>query len=152
MLADYAPGRYDLDALGLTARKLVTVHSSLRVGPSGRAIAAHLPAALIEMVLAQDLPDGADPGVLNEHEFRATLEEIRASGYSLGIDEFAGWAAVAAPVLWGNTVYGALSVLKPTSLLTDVAAVAAQTKAAAGRLSLLVAGRRLETPSSPRLR
>nr|WP_163017165.1 IclR family transcriptional regulator C-terminal domain-containing protein [Streptomyces chartreusis] len=136
----------------MTARKLVTVHSSLRVGPSGRAMAAHLPASLTELILAQDLPDSADPGVLNEHEFRAALEDIRASGYSLGIDEFAGWAAVAAPVLWGNTIYGALSVLKPTSLLTDVAAVAAHTKAAAGRLSLLVAGGRPKASSSPRLR
>ncbi|MGW4874619.1 hypothetical protein [Streptomyces chartreusis] len=86
------------------------------------------------------------------HEYRASLEEIRASGYGLGIDEFAGWAQVSAPVLWGNAVYGALSVLKPTSLLTDVAAVAAHTIAAADRLSLLVAGGRLEAVSSPRLR
>ncbi|MFJ9752965.1 IclR family transcriptional regulator [Streptomyces chartreusis] len=143
VLADYVPGRYDLESLGLTASSLVAMASSLRIGPTGRVMAAHLSAPIVDMVLARDVPAEAGAGVFTEHEFRASLEQIRVAGYDLGIDEIAGWGTVAAPVLWGDTLYGAISVLKPTSLLTDIAAVAAQTKTAAAHLSLLVAGGRL---------
>lgn len=143
VLADYVPGRYDLESLGLTASSLVTMASSLRIGPTGRVMAAHLPPPLVDMVLARDVPPEAATAVLSNHEFRASLEQIRAAGYELGIEEIAGWGTVAAPVLWGDTPYGAISVLKPTSLLTDIAAVTVQTRAAAARLSVLVAGGRL---------
>lgn len=140
VLADHAPGRYDLEALGLSVNELVAVGSSLRVGPSGRVIAAHLSASLVDTVLAEPVPAGAGPKALSDGEFRASLEEIRAVGYALGYEEIAGWGAVAAPVLWGETVYGAISVLKPSSLLTDTPRAVARTVAAADRFSLLVSG------------
>ncbi|MFE2322171.1 IclR family transcriptional regulator [Streptomyces sp. NPDC059441] len=140
VLADYAPGRYDLEALGLGVSELVAVGGSLRVGPSGRVMAAHLSAPLVDTVLAEPIPAGAGPGALAEGKFRASLEEIRAAGYALGYEEVAGWGAVAAPVLWGEAVYGAISVLKPSSLLTDTPRAVARTVAAADRFSLLVSG------------
>ncbi|MFD4555251.1 IclR family transcriptional regulator [Streptomyces sp. NPDC058469] len=143
VLADHAPGRYDLESLGLSASELAAMGSSLRVGPSGRVIAAHLPATMVDAVLAGAVPAGAGPGALSEREFRTSLEEIRANGYALGREEVTGWGAVAAPVLWGNTVYGAISVLKPSSLLTDDPRAAARTVAAADRFSLLVSGGRI---------
>lgn len=143
VLADHVPGRYGLDLLGLSASELATVSSSLRVGPAGRAMTAHLPAALAGMVLAQDVPEGVGPGVLEGTEYQLSLEQIRAAGYGLGVDEIPGWGEVAAPVLWGETLYGAISVLKPASLLTDAADAAALTMAATSRLGLLVSGGRL---------
>lgn len=139
VLADYAPGRYDLDALGLTADQLVAVGGSLRVGPSGRVIAAHLPDPLVDSVLTDAVPAGAGPGVLGEaDDFLASLPEIRDAGYSLGREEIAGWGEVAAPVLWGDAVYGAISSLKPSSLLKDTGGAIKRTVAAADRFSLLV--------------
>ncbi len=91
-------------------------------------------------MLAEPVPAGAGPGALAEGKFRASLEEIRAAGYALGYEEITGWGAVAAPVLWGETVYGAISVVKPSSLLTDTPRTVAQTVAAADRFSLLVSG------------
>ncbi|MFG2681347.1 hypothetical protein [Streptomyces sp. NPDC048392] len=139
VLADYAPGRYDLDALGLTADQLVAVGGSLRVGPSGRVIAAHLPDTLVDSVLTHTVPAGAGPGALGEaDDFLASLPEIRDAGYSLGREEIAGWGEVAAPVLWGDAVYGAISSLKPSSLLKDTGSAIKRTVAAADRFSLLV--------------
>ncbi|MGN9763079.1 IclR family transcriptional regulator [Streptomyces sp. SD31] len=143
VLTDYAPGRYDLEALGLTASELVAVGGSLRVGPSGRVIAAHLPPPLVDTVLAEPVPAGAGPGTPDEKRFFASLEKIRAVGYALGHEEVTGWSAVAAPVLWDDTAYGAISVLKPSSLLTDARVAVARTVAAANRFSLLVSGGRL---------
>ncbi|KMS74173.1 hypothetical protein ACM01_14700 [Streptomyces viridochromogenes] len=141
VLADYAPGRYDLDALGLSADELVAVCSSLRVGPSGRVIAAHLPDPLVDTVLTGDIPAGAGPGVLEEAEdFLASLPEIRNAGYGVGREEIAGWSEVAAPVLWGDAIYGAISLLKPSSLLKDTRGAIKRTVAAADRFSLLVSG------------
>jgi hypothetical protein len=48
---------------------------------------------------------------------RARRNEIRDVGYGVGREEIAGWGEVAAPVLWGDAVYGAISSLKPSSLL-----------------------------------
>ncbi|WP_328373242.1 IclR family transcriptional regulator (plasmid) [Streptomyces sp. NBC_00445] len=139
-LADYAPGRYDLEALGLTASELVATGGSLRVGPSGRAIAAHLPAPLVDRVVAGSVPTSAGPGALGDAAFLASLQEIRADGVGVGREEIAGWAEVAAPVLWGEVIYGAISVLKPSSLLKDTSDAITRTIAAADRLSALVCG------------
>jgi DNA-binding IclR family transcriptional regulator len=141
-LADSAPGRYDFDALGLTATQLVDVGSSLRVGASGRVIAAHLPPPMAASVLDQPLPAGAGPGVIRDAaEFAASLEQVREAGYAVAHDEIAGWDAVAVPVMWGDAVYGAVSVLKPSSLMPrDLALPIAAATSAGERLALLVSG------------
>ncbi|MFJ7062754.1 hypothetical protein ACIQVA_34555 [Streptomyces microflavus] len=54
---------------------------------------------------------------------------------------------MAAPVLWGGTVYGAVCVLKPSSLMPeDLAVPIGATLAAAERLSVLAAGHMFPTP------
>lgn len=140
--ADAAPGRYDFDALGLTATQLVGVGASLRVGASGRVIAAHLPPPLVASVLREPLPAGAGPGVIRDPaEFAASLPPVRKAGHAVARQEIAGWDAVAAPVMWGDAVYGAVSVLKPSSLMPrDLSLPITATRAAADRLTLLVSG------------
>jgi DNA-binding IclR family transcriptional regulator len=141
-LHDSAPGRYDFDALGLTATELVDLGSSLRVGASGRVIAAHLPTSMAASILEQPLPAGAGPGVMRHATtFVASLAKVREEGYAVARNEIAGWDSVAAPVMWGDAVYGAVSVMKPSSLMPrDLALPIAATTAAGDRLTLLVSG------------
>lgn len=136
-----APGRYDFESLGLSAADLIEVGHSLRVGAAGRVIAAHLPPCLVSGILEQSLPAGAG-AVQTAAEFTASLPEIRTSGYALARDEIPGWSEVAAPVMWGDAVYGAVCVLKPSSLMpVDLALpTITATAAAAERLTLLVSG------------
>lgn len=137
-----APGRYDFDALGLTATQLVEVGTSLRVGASGRVITAHLPPSMVASVLEEPVPASAGPGVIRDAgAFITSLEEVRTAGYAVARDEIAGWDAIAAPVLWGRAIYGAVSVLKPSSLMPrDLSLPVAAATAAAERLTLLVGG------------
>ncbi|MEU0061257.1 IclR family transcriptional regulator C-terminal domain-containing protein [Streptomyces sp. NPDC006334] len=140
--ADYAPGRYDFDALGLTATELVEVGSTLRVGASGRVIAAHLPAPMVASVLGEQVPAAAGPGVVRDpDDFVASLNAIQQAGYAVGREEIPGWDSIAAPVMWGDAIYGAVTILKPSSLMPkDLAVPIAVMTAAANRLSLLVSG------------
>ncbi|MGA5598991.1 IclR family transcriptional regulator [Streptomyces cellulosae] len=134
-----APGRYDFESLGLGVADLVEVGQSLRVGASGRAIAAHLSPSMLSAVLEQPTPAGAGPGTVRDTAaYAASLAEVREAGYAVSREEVTGWSAVAAPVMWGDAVYGAVSVLKPSSLMSeDLALPVAATTAAAERLTLL---------------
>ncbi|MFI0901754.1 IclR family transcriptional regulator C-terminal domain-containing protein [Streptomyces sp. NPDC020983] len=136
-----SPGRYGFESLGLSAADLIEVGPSLRVGAAGRAIAAHLPPFLVSGILEQPLPAGAGQ-VQTAEQFTASLPEIRTSGYALSREEIPGWSEVAAPVMWGDAVYGAVCVLKPTSLMSADLAPSAITATitAAERLTLLVSG------------
>ncbi|MET9016914.1 IclR family transcriptional regulator C-terminal domain-containing protein [Streptomyces olivaceoviridis] len=138
-----APGRYDFESLGLSVADLIEVGQSLRVGASGRVIAAHLPPFLVSAVLEQPFPvAGVGPGAVRDAgKFTASLGGVREAGYAVSREEIPGWSAVAAPVMWGDTVYGAVSVLKPSSLMPgDLALPIAATTAAAERLTLLASG------------
>ncbi|GAA2965009.1 hypothetical protein GCM10010518_59510 [Kitasatospora cinereorecta] len=137
-----APGRYDFESLGLGVADLVEVGQSLRVGASGRVIAAHLSPSLVSAVLEQPLPAGAGPGAVRDTAaYVASLREAREAGHAVSREEVPGWSAVAAPVMWGDAVYGAVSVLKPSSLMPeDLALPVAATTAAAERLTLLTSG------------
>jgi DNA-binding IclR family transcriptional regulator len=137
-----APGRYGFDALGLTAGEMIEIIPSLRVGASGRAIAAHLPPPMVAGVLQESLPVSAGPGAIRDaDEFSASLADVREAGYAVARQEIAGWDAIAAPVMWGDAVYGAVSLLKPSSLMPgDLSLPVAATTAAAERLTLLVSG------------
>jgi hypothetical protein len=73
--------------------------------------------------------------------YGASLTEIREAGYAVSREEDPGWSAVSAPVMWGEAVYGAVSVLKPSSLMPeDLALPVAAITAAAERLTRLVSG------------
>ncbi|MFB6840237.1 IclR family transcriptional regulator C-terminal domain-containing protein [Streptomyces sp. NPDC056361] len=137
-----APGRYGFDALGLTVTQLVELGQSLRVGASGRVIAAHLPPPMAASVLAEPVPAGAGPGVIDDPAlFAAALHRVREMGYAVARGEIPGWTSVAAPVLWGEAVYGAVTLIKPSSLMPrDLSLPITATAAAAERLSLLISG------------
>lgn len=112
-------GTSDLSELGASTRDVLTVNSSLRVGATGRAILAHLPEPVQRKVIAEPVPRGAGPGVYRDREeLMASLAEIRANGYAVGLQECApGWNSVAAPVFWDSAVLGAVVVLKPAEVL-----------------------------------
>ncbi|MFD9453491.1 IclR family transcriptional regulator C-terminal domain-containing protein [Streptomyces sp. NPDC059985] len=137
-----APGRYGFDALGLTGIQLVELGQSLRVGASGRVIAAHLPPTMVDAVLAEPVPAGAGPGaVRSAADFIDALQRVRESGYAIARGEILGWDSIAAPVLWGDAVYGAVTVLRPSVLMPrDLSLPLTATVAAAERLSALVSG------------
>lgn len=111
-----------------------------RQRPDGRP--AHLSPSLVSAVLEQPFPAGAGSGAVRDAAaYAASLAEIRESGHAISHEEVTGWSAVAAPVMWGDTVYGAVSVLKPSSLMPkDLALPVAATTAAAERLTLLASG------------
>ncbi|KUL74364.1 MULTISPECIES: IclR family transcriptional regulator [unclassified Streptomyces] len=148
---DTAPGRWGFDALGLTATQLMEISTSLRVGAAGRVIAAHLPPPLAKRIIRQPPPAGAGPGALHDpHTFAASLPRTRRAGYAVGRQEIPGWDAVAAPVLWGDAVYGAVSVLKPSAMMAkDLALPVAATRATAERLTQLLSDSGAATALAP---
>ncbi|MFJ9446462.1 IclR family transcriptional regulator [Kitasatospora sp. NPDC101235] len=116
LCTDYAWGRMDPGELGVFAHPLVTHSRSLRTGASGRAILAHLPAPLQELVVGEELPDDAAPGVIRDVlALVASLGEIRRRGYAVAREEVvSGWQAIAAPVMWGDVAVGSVALAKPT--------------------------------------
>ncbi|EFL29498.1 IclR-family regulator [Streptomyces viridochromogenes DSM 40736] len=135
-----AAGRYGFDALGLSIGDFIRLGSTLRTGASGRAIAAHLPSHMVDAIAAEPLPPSAGPGVLRApRDFRSALEDVRQAGYAVGREEMPGWPEVAAPVMWGDVVYGAVAVLVPAPLMPrDLAAPVALTTSAAGKITRLM--------------
>ncbi|WP_416974636.1 IclR family transcriptional regulator [Streptomyces sp. 4F14] len=135
---DMAVGDSDLVELGMTALDILSVTRSLRTGASGRTILAHLPRALQEPVLAEPVPAEAGPGVYrDDKELLASLEEIRDRGYALGFEEcMPYWNSCAAPILWDNSIMGAVLLLKPATVMPKAPeSVIEATKAAASRIS-----------------
>ncbi|MEV5774228.1 IclR family transcriptional regulator C-terminal domain-containing protein [Streptomyces antimycoticus] len=134
-------GHYSLGSLGLSTDDLLPVTTSLRVGPSGRVMLAHLPSPLCEFVLTQPIPAGAGPGVLRHPAVvLRDLETVRMQGFAVGREEITGWDSIAAPVLWADVLVGAVSVLMPAVLmraLPDSKPLVSATIAAAARLSEL---------------
>ncbi|MEV7416147.1 IclR family transcriptional regulator C-terminal domain-containing protein [Streptomyces sp. NPDC089919] len=111
---DMAVGDSDLSEFG-AVRDMLVINSSLRVGAAGRAILAHLPEAMRRRAISEPLPPGVGPGAFHDRErLLASLAEIRAKGYAVGLQEcMSGWNSLAAPVLWGDTPLGAVVVMKP---------------------------------------
>ncbi|MFF5304867.1 IclR family transcriptional regulator [Streptomyces sp. NPDC013161] len=135
---DMAVGDSDLAELGMTARSILSVTRSLRVGASGRTILAHLPERILELVLNEPIPPESGPGVYRkDDELRESLVEIRARGYALGYEEcMALWNSCAAPILWNQTIMGAVLLLKPATAMPEPSsAVIEATKAAAAEIS-----------------
>ncbi|MFE4263649.1 IclR family transcriptional regulator C-terminal domain-containing protein [Streptomyces sp. NPDC056883] len=108
-------GNSDLSELGANVRDVLTVNRSLRVGAAGRAILAHLPGPVQRRIVAEPVPRGAGPGVYRDRDkLLASLVEIRAKGYAVGVQECVrGWNSFAVPVFSAGTVLGAVVVLKP---------------------------------------
>ncbi|WP_432138647.1 IclR family transcriptional regulator domain-containing protein [Streptomyces sp. bgisy154] len=99
-------------------------------------IAAHLPPSMVAGILEEPVPASAGPGAIRDDAaFHASLAQVRAEGYAVAREEIAGWDAIAAPVMWGKAIYGAVSVLKPSSLMPQdlTLPIAAATAAAERR-------------------
>ncbi|MFE4516370.1 IclR family transcriptional regulator [Kitasatospora sp. NPDC056783] len=138
LCTDYAWGDMDPGELGVFAHPLVTHSRSLRTGASGRAILAHLPAPLQELVVGEALPDGAAPGAIRDDRvLAASLGEIRRRGYAVAREEVVpGWAAIAAPVMWGDVAVGSVALAKPAGAMSiDLSEMIGQTCRAARLLS-----------------
>ncbi|MFB8171414.1 IclR family transcriptional regulator [Kitasatospora purpeofusca] len=116
LCTDYAIGDTDPADVGMTAEDVVSVSRSLRAGASGRVILAHLPRPIQDLVLAEEVPPTAGPGVIRDNdELAATFDGIRRLGFAVGRQEcMPGWDSVAAPVLWHDAVMGSVLMLKPS--------------------------------------
>jgi DNA-binding IclR family transcriptional regulator len=140
-IAAAAPSRYGFEALGLSATDLTQLGAPLRVGAAGRAIAAHLPRFMAAAVLEDPIPSSAGPGTPREpSDFRASVRAARQAGYAVSRDEIPGVSEVAVPVMWSAAIYGAVSILKPSPLMRDLAAPIAITREAADRITALMSG------------
>ncbi|MEU3855071.1 IclR family transcriptional regulator C-terminal domain-containing protein [Streptomyces sp. NPDC029554] len=138
VVADTA-GRYGIDALGLSAGDLIRLGRTLRAGASGRAIAAHLPPHMIDAVAGEPLPHAPGTTPRDANAFRAALQDVRHAGYAVAREEMPGWSEVAAPVLWGGVIFGAVSVLVPAPFLArDLTVPVAATMSAAARVTRLM--------------
>ncbi|WP_329020680.1 IclR family transcriptional regulator [Streptomyces sp. NBC_01601] len=118
---DMAVGDSDLIELGMTPRDVLFVSRSLRTGASGRTILAYMSESIQKRVAHGPTPDEAGPGVFKDgDEFLASLADIREQGYALGRQEcMANWNSIAAPVIWDDTIHGAVLLLKPAHVMPE---------------------------------
>ncbi|MEU6174767.1 IclR family transcriptional regulator C-terminal domain-containing protein [Streptantibioticus parmotrematis] len=140
---DMAVGDSDLVELGMTPRDVLSVTRSLRTGASGRTILAYLPRSLQDRVIAERVPEEAGPGVyVDDDALIASLADVRDRGYALGQQEcMAGWNSCAAPIMWDDSIMGAVLLLKPMQEMPVAPSeVVDATKTAAARLSRLASG------------
>ncbi|KFG71391.1 IclR family transcriptional regulator [Streptomyces mutabilis] len=116
---DMAVGDSDLIELGMTPRDVLFVSRSLRTGASGRTILAFMNEAIQKRVAHGPIPDEAGPGVLRDaDEFLTSLAHVREHGFALGRQEcMANWNSIAAPVIWDDTIQGAVLLLKPAHVM-----------------------------------
>ncbi|WP_019061500.1 IclR family transcriptional regulator [Streptomyces prunicolor] len=136
-------GDSGLDELGMSARDVLMVNRSLRTGASGRTILAYLSSEVQETVLQEQLPDEAGPGAITDvAELRASLAEVRDQGFALGYQEcMARWNSVAAPIVWEDSIVGAVLLLKPFDVMPHAPEEYIEaTVEAAAQLSLEISG------------
>ncbi|GAA2773758.1 IclR family transcriptional regulator [Kitasatospora cinereorecta] len=138
LCTDYVIGDMDPAEVGMTAADVVSVSRSLRTGASGRVILAYLPQTIRDLVLAEDVPATAGPGVIRDNDaLAASLLEIRRLGFGVGRQEcMAGWDSIAAPVLWHDSIMGAVLLLRrSTEMPADLRPLIYHTRKAAEDIS-----------------
>jgi DNA-binding IclR family transcriptional regulator len=104
----------------------------------GRAIAAHLPAAQLERLLASEFDRRTPHTVVDARALKKLLALTKARGYSIEEDETdPGVTCVGAPVFHEDRVVAALSVSAPSSRANTAAKIewARHVRDAAARLS-----------------
>jgi DNA-binding IclR family transcriptional regulator len=118
---DMAVGDSDLVELGMTPRDVLFVSRSLRTGASGRTILAFMNESIQKRLAYGPIPEEAGPGVIRDgDEFLACLAEVREQGYALGRQEcMANWNSIAAPIIWDDTIQGAVLMLKPVHVMPE---------------------------------
>ncbi|MEU8828886.1 IclR family transcriptional regulator C-terminal domain-containing protein [Streptomyces sp. NPDC048636] len=135
---EMAVGDSDLVEVGMTPREILTVGRSLRTGASGRVILAYLPDAIQQRVLAEPVVQEAGPGVITDNDvLLSSLDDIRDQGHAVGRQEcMRGWNSCAAPVMWNDSIMGAVLLLRPAHLMPEVPPKLIEaTKHAAAQLS-----------------
>jgi DNA-binding IclR family transcriptional regulator len=87
----------------------------------GKAVAAHLEPTRLAALLGPEPYQRFTPRTLTSwRELASGLEEVRARGYSLDLEELEmGVACIAAPILVADQVAGALSVSGPRARMDD---------------------------------
>lgn len=137
---EMAVGGSDLTEIGLSPRGLLASHRSLRIGASGRVILAHLPESVRQRVANEPVPEGMGPGAFHDRaRLLGSLAEIRAKGYAIGLEECAkGWNSFAAPVLWGDVVVGAVTLMVTTPRSASRGPHVDAVRAAAGTVQRLM--------------
>lgn len=138
---DMAVGDSDLNELGMTPRDVLSVTRSLRAGASGRTILAYLSESIQARVIAEPVPVQAGPGVYRDDaRLIASLAEVRDQGFAIGQQEcMAGWNSCAAPIMWDDSIMGAVLLLKPMSVMPRAPQdVVEATRTAASKLSRLL--------------
>ncbi|MFD7644656.1 IclR family transcriptional regulator C-terminal domain-containing protein [Kitasatospora sp. NPDC059795] len=140
LCTDYAAGDADPSEVGMTAEDVVSVSRSLRTGASGRVILAYLPQRIRDLVLAEEVPPTAGPGVIRcNDDLAASLVEIRRLGFAIGRQEcMVGWDSVSAPVFWQDAIMGSVLLLRPSKEMpTDLPPMIYHTRKAAEEISEL---------------
>lgn len=87
----------------------------------GKTILAHLPSGEREEIVDSiDFTKQAENTITTESKFREELETIMERGYGIDDEEnIEGLRCIAAPVLNGSSVLGAISISGPSSRITD---------------------------------
>jgi len=123
----------------VTAQNWLGRRTPLHATSSGKALLAYQPKSVRESVLSRRLQRITERTVTAVGELRAELEEVKANGFAVAMDELEiGLHAVAAPVhAHDGDVIGAISVTGPSYRLDDesLQEVTKATVAAAQELS-----------------
>jgi len=83
----------------------------------GRAIAAHLPAKAVDLLLRTQAIERRTPKtVIDSRRLRQVLDDVRASGYAVEQDETdLGVTCIGAPIFWRGEVVAAISISAPSA-------------------------------------
>ncbi len=101
----------------VTVRSRVGRDVPLHATGPGRVLLAHAPTAVVDEVLARDLPRPAPGTVTDPGALRATLDDVRRTGWTVSREETTpGAVSVAAPVIGAaGGVVAALAAVVPVS-------------------------------------
>ncbi|MFC7157515.1 IclR family transcriptional regulator [Halomarina halobia] len=124
--------RWDYEDLPPTARHVYPTRAHLHSNAPGKAILAHLPDERVDEIVARHgLPSRTNRTVTDADALREELETVRRRGHAVDWGELIeGMVGVAAPILTGETVYGALAAYGPAAEI--------QPSIASGELASLV--------------
>lgn len=101
----------------------------------GKVLLAWSDSDLVPMLCTQGLARYTPHTIVSELSLRSELRRVRARGYAIDNQEFSeGQTCVAAPILKGGSVLGALSIAGPSSRIRDPEALAKALISAVGSM------------------
>ncbi|WP_254546657.1 IclR family transcriptional regulator [Halomarina pelagica] len=109
--------RWEYGDLPPTARHVYPTHEHLHSNAPGKAILAHLPDERVDEIAERHgLPARTNRTVTDVDALREELEAVRRRGYAVDWGELIeGMVGVAAPIVTGERVHGALAAYGPTA-------------------------------------